>query len=146
MGSARALIPVLLLAGMSLPGSGNASEKTLLVTVLDESGAPIRNLEPAEFIVREDGERRRIISAKPATDPLVVVVLVDTAKPIAGIQFPTQDLRRSLTTFAKTLHAGDPQAELAIYELAGAAVMTVPFTTRTTDVESGVARLVPSQR
>ena len=143
---ARAWVPVLLLAGTPLIGSGRASEKTLLVTVLDEAGTPIRNLEPAEFIVHEDGERRRIVSAKLAADPIVVAVMVDTAKPIAGVQFPTQDLRRALAAFAKTLHAGDPQAEIAIYELAGAAVMTVPFSTRTADVETAVARLVPSQR
>lgn len=126
--------------------SSSTSERTLLVTVLDEAGTPIRNLEPAEFIVREDGERRRIVGARPATDPIVVAVMVDTAKPIAGIPFPTQDLRRGLSSFAQTLHAGDPQAEVALYELAGAAVMTVPFTTRTADIETAVARLVPSQR
>ena len=126
--------------------SSHASERTLLVTVLDEAGTPIRNLEPAEFVVREDGERRRVVGARLATDPIVLAVLVDTAKPLAGIPFPTQDLRRGLSSFAQTLHAGDPQAEIALYELAGAAVMTVPFTLRTSDFETAAARLVPSQR
>lgn len=137
------------LAGLTVaatPVSFARSERTLLVTVLDEAGAPIRNLEPAQFIVREDSARRRIISAKPAADPICVVLLVDTAKPMAGIPFPTQDLRRAITSFAQTLHTGDPQAELAIYELGGAAVMTVPFTSSTAQVEAALGRMVESQR
>lgn len=134
------------LAAVPALQSSNTSERTLLVTVLDAAGTPIRNLEPAEFVVREDGERRRIVGARLATDPIVVVVMVDTAKPLAGVPFPTQDLRRGLSAFVQTLHAGDPQAEIALYELAGAAVMTVPFTIRTSDFETAAARLVPSQR
>jgi hypothetical protein len=65
---------------------------------------------------------------------------------MAGIPFPTQDLRRALATFAQTLFAGDPQAELAIYDLGGAAVMTVPFTSSTAQVEAALGRLVPSER
>jgi VWFA-related protein len=134
------------LAPLALPPVRRVTPKALLVTVLDKAGAPIRNLEPAEFVVREDGERRRIVSARLASDPIAVALMVDTAKPIAGLPFPTQDLRRAISTFARILHAADPQAEIALYELAGAAVMTAPFTTRTADVETAVARLVPSQR
>ncbi len=138
--AAAVLAPVLAAA----PQGG--VEKSIFVTVLDKAGAPLRDLEPAEFLVREDDVSRQVIDARLATEPLFVSLLVDTAKPLAGVPFPSQDLRRGLTTFVKTVQAANAASEVALVELAGASVTTVPFTTLFDDLAKGVGRLVPSQR
>ena len=63
-------------------GSSRLSvEKSILVTVLDKSGAPIKDLTAAEFVVTEDGKRREVTGAELATEPLFVSVIVHTSKP-----------------------------------------------------------------
>ncbi len=121
-------------------------EKLILVTVLDAAGAPLRDLEPAEFIVNEDNARRRVTGARLATDPLYVSVLVDTSKPMPGVPFPTQDLRRALSGFVAVVLGGSPETEVELVDIAGAAVTTVPSTAVAADLERGIGRLVPSQR
>lgn len=141
------LLVVLALGGhlaASIPQSG--SERSVLVTVLDDAGAPIRDMKTSEFLVREDGKDREVIDARAATEPLFVALLVDTAQPPPGVQAPTRELRNALLAFVKIVQAANPEAQLALMEYAGAAVMSVNFTPKTADLEKSIQRLFPSQR
>ncbi|MEO6223380.1 MAG: hypothetical protein ABIP90_09025, partial [Vicinamibacterales bacterium] len=42
------------------PVAATVVEKSILVTVLDKEGAPIKDLAAAEFSVTEDGARREV--------------------------------------------------------------------------------------
>jgi hypothetical protein len=120
--------------------------RSVLVTVLDQDGMPIRDLNASEFLVREDNQTREVTGAEIATDPLFVVLLADTTKSPMGITYPTQDVRGSLSAFAKIVTTENPSAEIALMEYGGAAMMTVNFSPTSGDLMKAIDRLVPGQR
>src|SRR5687767_14060143 len=87
-------------------------EKSILVTVLDKDGAPIRDLAAAEFTVLEDGKRREVTGAELATEPLFVSVVIVTTKPPDGDVDRSRDVRTYLAGFVKTIHAASPTTEI----------------------------------
>ena len=120
--------------------------KSILVTVLDDAGDPIRNLESREFIVIEDGTQREVIEARPNNEPLYVALLVDTAKPILGVQYPTQELRRGLAAFSRRVLSGTAGSQVAIIDIALAGSVMVPFTTEINRLRAWSDRLVANQQ
>ena len=96
----RAAVLVAALAALSA-NAGRDVTKSILVTVLDDDGHPVRRLEPGDFSVREDGVVRRVNDARPATDPLYIAVLIDTTKPLPGIEAPVRDMRVGLARFVQ---------------------------------------------
>jgi hypothetical protein len=141
-----------ILAGVgAFPGTAARADqgskpRSVLVTVLDQSGMPIRDLNASEFLVREDNQTREVTGAELATDPLFVVLLADTTKSPMGITYPTQDVRGSLSSFAKIVTTESPSAEIALMEYGGAAMMTANFAPTTDGVMKAIDRLVPGQR
>ena len=93
-----------------------SKSQSVLVTVLDQDGMPIRDLKPLEFLVREDNQSREVTGAEISTEPLFVVCLADTTKPPLGITPPTQDLRAALATFVKTVTSESEGTEIALME------------------------------
>src|SRR5262245_43548232 len=61
------------------PGA-QAIQRSLYVSVLNEAGAPVPDLGPSDFIVREDRVAREVLRVAPATDPMQVAVLVDNSQ------------------------------------------------------------------
>ncbi|MEZ5320304.1 MAG: hypothetical protein R2752_23075 [Vicinamibacterales bacterium] len=120
--------------------------KSVLLTALDGSGAPVRGLGPTDFMLREDGQDREVAEVTPATDPQYVLVLIDTAQPPMGQQAPVRDMRLGLTTFVQRIQAANPASQIALMEIGGAAVTTVKFTAKAEDLEKSINRLFPSQR
>lgn len=129
------------LAARPVPAQG-----TVIVTVLDKDGAPIRGLRAGDFKIQEDGKSREVLRAEPAIDPLVACVLIDTTKPILGVQAPLQDLRKGLTAFVDTLLQASPGAQVAMIEFGGAAVPTQPMTADPALLARAVARVATSER
>jgi len=130
----------------SVQAHQGSKPRSVLVTVLDQNGMPIRDLKASEFLVREDNQDREVTGAELATDPLFVVLLADTTKSPMGITYPTQDVRGCLSSFAKIVTTENPGAEIALMEYGGAAMMTVNFAPTTDGVMKAIDRLVPGQR
>jgi hypothetical protein len=77
-----------------------AVERSMYVNVVDKTGAPVPNLGPADFIVREDNLSREVLRVVPATDPMQIAILVDNSTATAP-QVP--QIRRALPAFVEML-------------------------------------------
>ncbi len=121
-------------------------ERSILVTVLDKDGAPLRDLTAGDFTVREDGQARQVTSAALATDPLTVALMVDTSKPTIGKDLPLRDIRTGLGAFVKTIYAANPESKISLMDISGAAVTTVSATSNGDQMLKATSRLVTNQR
>jgi hypothetical protein len=139
------VLGLLLAASVVVFATGTALpvEKSILVTVLDKSGVPVRDLTAAEFVVTEDGNRREVTGAELATERLFVSVIVDTSKPPDGDVDRIRDVRTSLSGFVKTIHAVSPATEIALRSAGGAVTIVKDFTNKTAELEQATGRFVP---
>jgi hypothetical protein len=119
--------------------SAPGPDKSIFVSVLDAGGKPVKDLTAEDFRLREDGVDREIVSVKPATEPLQVVLLADTTATADPL---IRDIRASLSACVKQLHAVSSDAAISLMEFGQAAVTTVPFVTDDASLESGINRLV----
>jgi hypothetical protein len=150
-----ALRPVLLftiaaaVTALVLPLSARqgAIDKSLFVSVIDESGAPVKDIQLGELLIREDSADREVIAVKPASQPISVAVLVDTAQgtrvtdAYGTPEEYVRDIRVAVAAFARQLLNHSPEASVSLTEFGGAAIPMVPFTKNFADFEKGVNRL-----
>ncbi len=129
----------LALAISSLAPAQSAVDKSIFVSAVDASGAPVKDLTVADFRAREDGTDREVVGLQPAADTLNIVMLADTTK---NADTFIQDIRTSLTGFVKQVHAVSPEAQISLMEFGQAAVTVTPFTSSTADLEKGISKLV----
>ena len=120
------------------------AEHSLFVTVLDKSGAPLRDLKATDFVVLEDGQERTITAATLASEPLDVAIVLDTAK--SGKEFPMREVREGLTAITSAVLAEHPQSRVSFAEYAGGGIKTLDFTSDGAKVTKAIERTVESQR
>ena len=77
-----------------------ALQRALYVSVVDQSGMPVPDLGPADFIVREDNLSREVIRVAPADDPMQIAILVDDS---TAARDEIIDIRRALPGFVDVL-------------------------------------------
>ena len=121
-------------------GAQQSSAKRVVVTVGDQTFKPVKGLTASDFALREDGEDREITGAAAATDAPFIVVTVDTTKD-RNFERNIQDVRNSIATFVKGIHAANPDAMIALMTHAGAAVKQVDFTKDAAKLEKAIQRL-----
>ena len=97
-----AALGALLLA--AVPATGQSVERSLAVAVLDGDGAPVPGLNPADFVVREDGDRREVLRVRQDTAPLQIALLVDTSEAAARA---VGDFRKGVRAFIDAMDDGD---------------------------------------
>ena len=129
------------IAGLAAPARQEVVHKTALVTVVAEARGPVANLGPRDFVVREDRASRAVLEVRPATEPLFITLLIDTIRPPAGVLAATQDYRRGLAAFVSTIKAGNPDAQFAILNYAGATVTAIDFTSQAPTLDGYIQRL-----
>ena len=118
-------------------GAAARDEKLALVTVAADQGKPASGLTPADFKITEEGGTVEVVEAVPARDPLSIALLVDTALPDSGSAV-TPELRRALKLFVETINAGDPTAQIALYQVANAAVPVKDFTSSRAELDAAI--------
>jgi hypothetical protein len=148
------LVAVPVIAGLAAPARQDVVQKTALVTVIAEARGPVANLGPRDLVVREDRATRDVLDVRPATEPLFVALLIDTIRPPAGAptspvgvtMAATPDYRRGLAAFVSTIKGGNPDAQIAILEYAGATVTAIDFTSEAPTLDRFIQRLFPNRQ
>ena len=133
----------------SRPLAGQSINKSLFLTVLDASGRPLTDLALGDILIREDNTDREVVEVKPASQPLAVVVLVDTTQgkrvtdAYGMAETYVRDIRVSVGGFGKQLLQRSPDAAVSLMEFGQAAIPVVSFTQNPLDFEKGVNKLIP---
>ena len=110
-------------------------ERSMFVSVLDSSGAPVEGLVPADFVIQEDGAEREVLRVGRATAPMQLAVLVDTSRSAA---FATLDVRNGLEAFFSAMLEGN---EIALVSFGGPPRILVESTERIDRLRDGIGRI-----
>ena len=151
MSRCRVLVPVLLvllIAPSLVARPQGGVDKSLFLTALDEAGKPVKGLTADDILIREDNTDRTVVAVKPASQPISVAVLVDTAQgtrvtdAYGTPEDYVRDLRVAVGGFAKQLLAQSPEASVALMEFGQAAITMVSFTQDPAVFANGVNKIV----
>lgn len=123
-------------AGIGVSASAQNAERTVYVSVLDRSGAPVTGLPGDRFVVTEDGQTREVLRAARTTDRLDLGILVDNS---TASQPTIQDLRKALLPFM-TRMAKDGHS-VALIGMADRPTVLTDYTTSVSALEAGVGHL-----
>src|SRR5918993_936496 len=89
-----------------------SNERVAYVSAYDEkTRAPITGLGVRDFVVREDGATREVLSVTPATSAMAVAILVDNTQAATD---HIADIRRALAAFVKSLQGVGPVSIVGI--------------------------------
>jgi hypothetical protein len=127
--------------------SATQTQVTAMVTVVSESGDPVTDLTPADFIVRERKTTHQVARVDRIHQvPLVLTILFDISKPQLGTPPPVTDMRDGLASMVASVRAENPSVQIALTEVAGAAVPTVPLGAAPEDLDKAISRLFVGQQ
>ena len=118
-----------------------AIQRAMYVSVLNEAGAPVADLGPSDFIVREDNLAREVLRVAPAVEPMQVAILVDNSQ--AAAPYIT-DLRVALREFVTAMTApsdSNGKNELAIVALADRPTPLTDYTTSRAQLLKGIDKV-----
>jgi len=65
------------LLAAAFPRAWQAGPRTIYVTALDAKGVPVPGLTASDFVVKEDGKARDIVSAAVSTTPMQIALMLD---------------------------------------------------------------------
>ncbi len=138
---ATAMTAAALVALSLSPLGAQSNPRSMYVSVLNEAGAPVPNLGPADFIIREDNVVREVLRVAPATDPMQIVLLVDNSQAARPYII---DIRNALQEFVTTMGAPSDASgrnELAIIALADRPTTLTDFTFSRAQLLKGIDRI-----
>jgi VWFA-related protein len=101
------------------PAGQPAGTRTVYVSAVDGKDAPVPGMTAADFVVKEDGKVRDIVSADVAKTPMQVVLMLDDSGLALGA------IRQGAWQFIQTLQG---RAEFAIITISGRNLTLVDFT------------------
>jgi hypothetical protein len=144
------LLPIVLaaLAAPALLAFQGGVNKSLFISVLDDTGRPVRQFTADQVAIREDGQDRAVVEVKPASQPISVAFLIDTAQSAritdhyGTPEEYTRDLRVATSAFAHQLMTLSPDAQISLMEFGQAAVTMVKFTSDLAEFDKGVNKIV----
>jgi VWFA-related protein len=122
-------------AGPPAQSGSGARTASAYVSVLDAKGAPVPDLAPADFRVREDGIAREVLKVEPATERLSVALLVDDS---AAARDAIQMIREGAQDFVKAL---DGKAEIAVITFGERPTIVQDYTTDQKRLLDAVSRI-----
>ena len=117
------------------PLAAQVNEREMFVSVLDENGSPVPDLQVSDFLVREDGALREVVRVGRATAPIQLAILVDTSQ--AAIP-AILHIRTALHAFVEAMHEGN---DLSLITFGGRPRILVDVTRDRERLNTGVDRV-----
>jgi hypothetical protein len=124
------------------PSPQKGGDKTVYSIAVDADNKVVTDLKKDEWAIREDGTDRAIVDLKQATDPIDLVLVIDTS---TTAQASIADLKAGLQAFAKILFAGSAPVTMSITDVAGSSLMVAKDQKTADDVEKTLAKTFPDQ-
>ena len=115
-----------------------AIRRAMYVSALNEAGAPIPDLGPADFIVREDNMSREVLKVEPAVEPMQIALLVDTSQ---AARDDIAHVRTALPGFVTALTTGDVKNEVAIIAIGERPTVFTNYTFNQAELKKGIDRI-----
>jgi len=138
--AAAVLVAVAWLVAPNRPAA-QGRERSLYVSVVDASGAPVRDLTTTDVIVKEDNVTREVLRVTPAIEPMQIAVLVDTSQ---AARDAIQHFRQALPSFVTALTAANDAGrknEVAIIGIGERPTILAEYSTNPRDLQKGIDRL-----
>jgi VWFA-related protein len=137
------------LASASLPHAAaqttQAVQKSLYVSVVDDAGAPVASLGPADFLVKEDNAQREVLTVHEAEEPMQIAVLVDTSQAARpDIAFMRSALPPFVTALTNPNEAGR-KSEVALIGFGERPTILTEYTTNPAELQKGINRVWAQQ-
>ena len=117
------------------PAAQRGTTRRIYVRAVDEAGAPVRNLTIADFEVTENNKPREVTRAALGTEPLRVVLLVDSSVSMSPL---AKSFRAALDAFADTLPS---EHEISFITTGGQIRVRTPPSTDRDALRAQIARL-----
>jgi hypothetical protein len=115
-----------------------AIQRAMYVSALTDAGAPVADLGPADFVVREDAATREVLKVEPAVDPMQIALLVDTSQ---AARDDIAHVRTALPDFVKALTTGDVRSEMAIIAIGERPTVFTNYTFSQPELKKGIDRI-----
>ena len=112
-------------------------ERRMVVSVLDDDGAPVTDLGAADFTIREDDTAREVLRVEPAGTSRQIAILVDTSE--AALRM-VSDFRRGLSTFVGEMREGN---RISLVSFGGPPRILVETTDDAERLQGGIDRVFP---
>jgi len=121
--------------------TAQAIERAMMVTVVDESGAPVQDLGVSDFIVREDNVAREVLRVTRANEPMQIALLVDTS---TAARDNIAHYRTALPTFVMMLtnpSESGQKNQVAIIATGERPTLITDYTSSAIELQRGINRL-----
>lgn len=142
MTTRRLSAAALSLAATALAGAAalhaQAMPRALYVSAVTDAGAPIPDLGPADFIVRDDNLAREVLAVEPAIEPMQIAILVDTSQ---GARDQISHMRTALPPFVKALVGGEVRHEVSIVAIGERPTVLTNYTFSPSELQKGIDRI-----
>ncbi len=134
----RLLAVASVLLALAAPAAlyAQAQQRGIYASVLDKNGAPVPNMSPADFIVREDNVAREVLRVEPATTPMQIALLVDNS---TAASRNIRDIRDAVTEFVKAVTGNGMKNEVALITVAERPTILVDYTADQAKLLKGAA-------
>jgi VWFA-related protein len=110
-------------------------QRSMYVSVLNEAGAPVPDLGPSDFVVREDNLSREILRVGPVETPLNVALMVDTS---AAGRNNIRDIREAAIAFIKGVTGTDIKHQVALIGVGERPTVLVDYTSDQAKLLKGI--------
>lgn len=118
-----------------------AIERSMIVSVVDDAGAPVPDLGLSDFVVREDNMAREVLRVTPALEPMQIALLVDTSR---ASRQNISHYRSALPPFVTTLvnaNANGGKNQVAVLSFGERPTVMTNYTSSVTELTKGINRL-----